>query len=38
MKIIIIYLISNYNGDNNVLNKMKDKGSPEESTIKLIMN
>ena len=32
------YLISNYNGDNNIINKMKDKGSPEESTIRLIMN
>ena len=32
------YLISNYNGDSNILNKIKDKGSPEESTIKLIMN
>ena len=32
------YLISNYNGDNNILKKIKNEGTPEESTIKLIMS
>lgn len=32
------YLISNFKGDNNVLNKMKNSGTAEEPTIRLIMN
>jgi serine/threonine protein kinase len=31
------YLISSYNGDNNMLKKIKNEGTPEEPTIKLIM-
>ena len=32
------YLITDYSGDNNVLNKIKDEGIPEDSSIKIIMS